>query len=275
MSDTAGKMNATQVKRALLERLRFERAMGLECVHPLPLKRVAAAQVAVTPARTMSAAPAVPASSAASTGVPHTVGGIKEAFPLPTPATPEAKAVRWKQLETLANGCVKCVLHKGRTNVVFGTGNRNADLLFIGEGPGFDEDQVGQPFVGKAGQLLNKIITAMGMKREDVYICNVVKCRPPENRTPLPDEMAACSPYLFEQIELVSPKAIVTLGNPATQTILRTSTGIMSMRGRWGKYKDIPVMPTFHPAFVLRQYTEEVRRQVWSDMKAVVERLKA
>ena len=146
--------------------------------------------------------------------------------------------------------------------------------MFIGEGPGEDEDRTGEPFVGKAGQLLNKIIGAMGVKREEVYIANVVKCRPPGNRTPLPDETASCAPYLFEQIELVAPQVIVTLGAPATKILLNTISGIGALRGRWSTYRQIPVMPTFHPAFVLRTYTEEVRGQVWSDMKQVMAKLK-
>jgi len=169
--------------------------------------------------------------------------------------------------------CQACVLAKTRTNVVFGTGNRNAKLLFVGEGPGADEDAQGEPFVGRAGQFLNKVISAMGLKREEVYICNVVKCRPPGNRTPLPDEVAACNTYLTEQIALVAPKAIVALGSPASKTLLNTTQGIMSLRGRWHAYKGVPLMPTYHPAFVLRQYTEEVRRAVWEDMKKVMEKL--
>jgi uracil-DNA glycosylase len=146
--------------------------------------------------------------------------------------------------------------------------------VFVGEGPGADEDQQGVPFVGRAGQLLNKIINAMGIQRDDVYICNVVKCRPPENRTPESAEILACSPFLEEQIALIAPKVIVTLGGPATKTLLQTSQGIMSIRGRWFAYKGIPVMPTYHPAFVLRSYTEENRRAVWDDMKKVMERIK-
>ena len=169
--------------------------------------------------------------------------------------------------------CTACVLHQGRTNVVFGCGNREASLMFVGEAPGQDEDLQGFPFVGRAGQLLNRIIAAMGLKREEVYICNIVKCRPPENRTPLPDEVAACSPYLFEQIELVAPKAIVALGAPAAKTLLNTNQGIMSIRGHWFSFRGIPVMPTYHPAFVLRRYTEEVRRAVWDDMQQVMARL--
>jgi len=188
-------------------------------------------------------------------------------------ANPGDKDTRWKDLEARAMGCVSCVLHQARTHVVFGTGNRNAQLVFVGEGPGPDEDMQGVPFVGKAGQLLDKIIGAMKLQREDVYLCNVVKCRPPGNRTPLPDEIAACSPFLAEQLELIAPKVIVALGGPAAKTLLHTEAGITALRGRWQSYKSIPVMPTYHPAFVLRTYTEEVRRQVWDDMKQVMAKL--
>ncbi len=259
-------MDPASVRRRVLERVRFEQSMGVEF---LPRVQVAApvnvtavhrdrdGPATVVPTRApVATAARVPASLVASNA-----GLDKEA--------------RWQALEARAMACVKCVLHQARTNVVFGTGNRQAQLVFVGEGPGQDEDLQGLPFVGKAGQLLNKIIAAMGFKREDVYICNVVKCRPPGNRTPLPDEIAACSPFLEEQLELIAPKAIVALGGPAAKTLLHTSTGITMLRGRWASYKSIPVMPTFHPAFVLRTYTEEVRRQVWDDMKKVVEKLKS
>lgn len=170
--------------------------------------------------------------------------------------------------------CVKCPLSTTRNTVVFGVGNRSAKLVFVGEAPGEDEDKQGEPFVGRAGQLLNKIITAMKWTREEVYICNTIKCRPPGNRPPLPDELASCNPFLVEQLELIQPKAIVALGSPAAKTLLQTIQGIMSLRGRWGSYRGIPVMPTFHPAYLLRSYTEENRRMVWEDMKKVAEKLK-
>jgi DNA polymerase len=146
-------------------------------------------------------------------------------------------------------------------------------LVFIGEGPGADEDRTGRPFVGKAGQLLDKIIAAMGFKREEIYIANVVKCRPPENRTPLPDEIAACWPFLEEQLALLEPGAIVTLGSPAARTLLKTSSGMKQLRGQWQLYRGIRVMPTYHPAFVLHQYTQEIRGYVWSDMQQVMKYL--
>jgi len=163
--------------------------------------------------------------------------------------------------------------------IVFGEGHPNAELMFIGEAPGADEERTGRPFVGRAGQKLDQIIEAMGLQREQVYIANVLKTRPPNNRTPQPDEVAAEWPYLREQIAVIEPRVIVTLGGPATKRILDTKQGITSLRGRWAEYIDeeyglqIPVMPTFHPAYLLRNYTKETRQQMWSDMQQVVQRL--
>lgn len=167
--------------------------------------------------------------------------------------------------------CRRCKLCEGRTKIVFGTGDPAARLLFIGEGPGADEDRQGLPFVGKAGQLLNKIIEAMGLTREQVYIANVVKCRPPENRAPQPDETAACTPFLFRQIEIIAPKVIVALGAPATQALIQTTAGITKIRGTFREYQGIPVMPTFHPAYLLRN--PAAKREVWDDMQMVMRRL--
>ncbi len=171
------------------------------------------------------------------------------------------------------NNCPHCTTTTGFTQTVFGVGNSNADLMFIGEAPGSEEDVQGIPFVGAAGQKLNQIIEAIGMNREDVYIANVLKSRPPNNRTPLPTEVAACGPYLQQQIDCIQPLVIVTLGSPATKYILQTETGITKLRGSWGDYKGIPVMPTYHPAYLLRNYTKETRQEVWSDIKQVQEKL--
>jgi uracil-DNA glycosylase family 4 len=163
--------------------------------------------------------------------------------------------------------CVRCKLHVARTNIVFGEGNPQAKLVFVGEGPGADEDASGRPFVGRAGQLLNKIIEAIGLKREDVYICNVVKCRPPGNRNPEPDEVATCEPFLFRQLRFIQPKVIVTLGLPAFQCLLKTKEGISRARGEWRDWNGIRVMPTFHPAYLLR--SPDKKREAWDDMKKV------
>jgi DNA polymerase len=171
--------------------------------------------------------------------------------------------------------CTRCKLCVGRTNLVFGVGDPRAGMMFVGEGPGADEDAKGEPFVGRAGQKLNEMIQAIGLAREQVYIANVVKCRPPDNRTPEPDEVQTCSPFLFRQIEAIAPKVIVALGSPAAKTLLGTKVGITQLRGNWGSFRGIPVMPTFHPAYLLRAYTVENRRLVFEDLKAARARLDA
>lgn len=177
-----------------------------------------------------------------------------------------------KALEARAKKCVKCAeLSRCRTNVVFGAGDIHAELMFIGEAPGADEDAQGEPFVGRAGQLLTKIIEAMGYTREQVYIANVLKCRPPDNRPPLPDEVANCLPYLLAQIDLIKPKVMVALGATAVKSLLDVQIGITKMRGNWYTFRDIPIMPTFHPAYLLRN--PPAKREVWEDMKTVLAKL--
>lgn len=180
----------------------------------------------------------------------------------------ENKLRELQNLCSVVQQCRACQLCMNRNNTVFGEGNPDADLMFIGEGPGFDEDRLGRPFVGKAGQLLDKMIAAMQFTRAEVFIANVVKCRPPNNRTPMPDEAAACIGYLQRQIELVAPKVIVLLGATAARFLLNTNTGIMRLRGRWLQYNGIPVMPTYHPAFLLRQ--EGAKREAWMDLQMVM-----
>lgn len=177
----------------------------------------------------------------------------------------------WDELERQAKICTACRLAATRTQVVFGTGNRNADLMFIGEGPGRDEDLAGEPFVGRAGQLLTDIIKAMKLTREQVYIANVVKCRPPENRNPEPDEMDACRPWLQKQIELIRPRVIVTLGKFALLGTMQQDLKISASRGKWLRLGEIRVMPTYHPAYLLRNPT--AKKDVWSDMKQVMAEL--
>jgi len=170
-------------------------------------------------------------------------------------------------LSKFLEGCPRCKLSKTRTNIVFGQGNPKADLMFVGEAPGRDEDEQGLAFVGKAGQLLTRIIEAMGKKRDDVFIANVLKCRPPNNRNPEPDEVATCRPFLYEQIRLIGPRVIVTLGTFAAQAVLETDEPIGRLRGRWRTSQGVKVMPTFHPAFLLR--SPERKKDVWEDMKLV------
>ena len=164
--------------------------------------------------------------------------------------------------------CTRCKLCEGRTQIVFGVGNPLADLVFVGEGPGRDEDEQGEPFVGRAGQLLTRMIAAMGLGRQDVYICNVVKCRPPQNRNPEPDEVAACEPFLNLQLAAIRPRLIVALGNFAVQTLLRTKAGVGSLRGRFHSYRGTKLMPTFHPAFLLR--SPHMKKQAWEDLQIVM-----
>lgn len=176
------------------------------------------------------------------------------------------------ELREVLGECRRCKLAPHRTQIVFGVGNPSARLMFVGEGPGLDEDRQGEPFVGRAGRLLTEIITkGMRLRREDVYIANVVKCRPPENRNPEPDEVAACAPFLARQIEIVGPEVIVALGKFAAQTLLETKTPITRLRGTWHRFRNIPVMPTFHPAYLLRNPGE--KRLVWEDVKQVMQTL--
>jgi uracil-DNA glycosylase len=164
--------------------------------------------------------------------------------------------------------CTRCRLHKKRTHIVFADGNPKADLVFVGEGPGADEDASGIPFVGRAGKLLTQMIEAMGLRRQDVYICNVVKCRPPENRQPEPDEVTTCSPYLVRQLEVVNPKVIVCLGATAAQTLLETTTGISKFRGQWLDFRGKKLLATYHPAYLLRN--PAAKSEVWKDLQKVM-----
>lgn len=186
---------------------------------------------------------------------------------------PELQAARTlAAVRQVIGDCQRCKLCRHRTQIVFGVGNPQAALMFVGEGPGRDEDLQGEPFVGRAGQLLTEIITkGMKMRREDVYIANVVKCRPPENRNPEPDEIAQCLPFLERQIELVAPKVLVALGKIAAQALLRTTTPISCLRGQWHSYRGIPLMPTLHPAYLLRNPAD--KRLAWEDLKQVMQAL--
>jgi uracil-DNA glycosylase family 4 len=168
--------------------------------------------------------------------------------------------------------CKRCPLHTmGRKQIVFGTGNPYAELMFVGEAPGADEDQQGEPFVGRAGQLLNNMITAMGLKREDVYIANVIKCRPPGNRTPVPDECAICSPFLLRQIDVVQPKVIVAMGAVAARTLLSVNESMGLLRGHWYQFRGVPLAVTYHPAYLLRN--PPAKKDAWQDLQMVMKRM--
>lgn len=177
----------------------------------------------------------------------------------------------WERLRADIAGCRLCGLHQTRGHIVFGEGSIDSRLVFVGEGPGYEEDQQGRPFVGKAGQLLTKIIQAMNLKRDDVYICNVIKCRPPGNRNPNPDEICACLPFLRRQINLIQPEFLCALGTFAAKTLLETERPISKLRGEFRDHKGIRVMPTYHPSYLLRN--PEKKRDVWEDMKKIMKEM--
>ena len=188
----------------------------------------------------------------------------------PAPHHDPATALAHLCNETIGD-CRRCGLAPTRTQVVFGVGNPRAALVFVGEAPGADEDAQGIPFVGRAGQLLTKIIEAMGLRRDDVYIANIIKCRPPGNRNPQPDEIASCEPFLIAQLDIIRPKVICALGTFAAQTLLKTREPISRLRGRWQAYQGIPLMPTFHPAYLLRNPNE--KETVWKDVQLILTQL--
>lgn len=172
--------------------------------------------------------------------------------------------------------CTRCRLHQGRNKIVFGSGDESAKLVFVGEGPGADEDAQGLPFVGRAGQLLTQMIENTARKegipitRADVYICNVVKCRPPENRTPLPDEMEICGQFLYRQLQAIRPKAICALGATAAKALLSSKDGVTRLRGKWHRWRDFPLIVTYHPSYLLRPYNQDAKREAWEDLKKVL-----
>ncbi|VUZ84224.1 DNA polymerase [Candidatus Methylomirabilis lanthanidiphila] len=184
------------------------------------------------------------------------------------PGKPPEPSSTLAQVRQTLGECTRCKLHTGRKTIVFGVGNPQAWLVFVGEAPGADEDQQGEPFVGRAGQLLTRILEAMKLTREQVYICNIIKCRPPANRNPEPDEIAACEPFLVAQLQAIKPKLICALGTFAAQALLRTKEPISKLRGRFHDYHGIPVLPTFHPAYLLRNPHE--KKTVWEDMKRLM-----
>jgi len=245
---------------------------------PGPVRPAAPAPSPARPAMARPAPP-VPVPAVPPRRAPPVLAGPSPDDPVafPPPAA-VARAATLAELEGRIQGCLACPLGAGRIRFVFGEGGPESGLLFIGEGPGRDEDLKGRPFVGKAGELLDKMLGAIGLARSQVYIANIVKCRPPDNRTPTGPEAQACLPYLKRQIELLRPRVIVTLGATPLRELLGVQTGITRIRGQWQQLDllgGIPVMPTFHPAYVLRQYTQEVRRAVWSDLVAAKQWLDA
>jgi DNA polymerase len=231
--------------------------------------------------------PRPPTDAAGSQRSPHLSTSPAPSSPAPTPAPAPAsrpaaadlfvapglrRAQTLEELRAELGDCQRCKLSKGRTHIVFGVGNPQATLMFVGEGPGRDEDLQAEPFVGRAGQLLTEIITkGMKMRRQDVYIANVIKCRPPGNRNPEPDEIAACEPFLLRQIEVIQPKVLVALGTFAAQTLLGLKTPISRLRGHWYDFHGVKLMPTLHPAYLLRNPND--KRLVWEDIKMVLREL--
>ncbi len=277
---------------------RFDREVGLdETVRAAGASsegqalRAPAAMPGSPAAVPMRAAEAPPPAAARAPRVHATVPvegrAVPEGRPIPAaslraPGSAGERAARLAEIEARhAETCPHCTMATGHTRLVFGEGAPDAEVFFVGEAPGETEDRVGRPFVGPAGEKLDEMIRAMGLRREDAYIANVLKSRPPDNRMPMPEEVAGCGPFLVEQILAVQPRVIVTLGGPATKFVCATDTGITRIRGTWQRWlppsgaecPEIPVMPTYHPAYVLRTYTKQVRGEVWSDLRSVLAKL--
>lgn len=261
-----------------LHQLTHDVRVYLEALQTWGVRDVLAAHTPRPPETPQSTEPAMPSPTIASVFQPPPTSSLPRSAPQqetllpPTGSVNHLSQLSLTQLAAVAKECTQCRLHQSRTHVVFGVGNPQAELMFVGEAPGRDEDLQGEPFVGRAGQLLTRIIEAIGLKRSDVYIANVLKCRPPNNRNPEEDEIGHCEPYLLRQIDLIKPHLIVALGTFAAQTLLKTKQPISHLRGRFHIYHHVRLMPTFHPAFLLRN--PERKRDVWEDMQAVQRELR-
>jgi DNA polymerase len=269
--------------------LRAEKAMGLTWVpvkkRPIAAKSLGVSSPQVEPKllRPSQAHPPSPVASRAASAVRSQIvpaaTTTQQLLQLDQPFTSpllsrDEKSVRLRAMdENEVKTCVRCRLCEQRTHTVFGEGDLDAQIMFIGEGPGENEDLQGRPFVGRAGDQLNKWIAAMGLRREQVFIANIVKCRPPGNREPATDEIATCTPYLLRQIEMIRPRVIITLGRPSSQYMLQTKISMGKLRGQWHDWRSIKLMPTYHPAYVLRNNVYETRAAVWSDLKMVMAEL--
>lgn len=274
-----------EIGRAARELLRFQGELqlaGLDVASDLLVPRMAPQAVTAVPTTHVAAEePAIAAeevnANAARSEASRLIEAISQSL-TPEALRAKAKPVRparpdgtLQEIRAEIGDCTRCNLCKGRTNIVFGVGHPTARLMFIGEGPGRDEDLLGEPFVGPAGQLLDRMIVAMGLKRSDVYIADIVKCRPPKNRHPEPDEIAACEPFLVQQIQAIKPDAIVALGPIAAQTLLGDDTPISGLRGKWREYQGTPLLPTLHPAHLLQNPAD--KKLVWQDLQDVMRRL--
>jgi DNA polymerase len=266
--------DALEIAREIENHLKFYREIGFEDIGGSPTG------IELTPAANPETMPS--SSTLDVTSGLEQAGLFGDAVVSSTPRSTTPRAPSLPVLESPApsleairedlGDCTRCRLHEHRKTIVFGEGNPQARLVFVGEGPGAEEDATGRPFVGRAGQLLDKIIAAIELAREDVYIANIVKCRPPGNRTPERDEVETCEPFLFRQLAFIRPEVIVALGSPAFQCLLRTKEPITRARGEWRDWNGIKLMPTFHPAFLLR--SPDKKREVWEDMKKVRDYLK-
>lgn len=269
----------TATREAIAERLRFYRDLGLTDFYRRPVDPALAAQIA-----SISAPPPLPASAsqnAQRTAAPSNSFNEESAIParkgIPAPPAPAAAVVpadRAAALQAIREDigdCTRCPLHQGRHTIVFGQGDPNARLMFVGEGPGADEDAQGLPFVGRAGQLLNNMIAAMGLSREQVYIANVVKCRPPNNRTPEPEEANTCSPFLFRQIDVIRPQVLVALGATAATYLLGQRQPLAALRGRVHAVRGVSLIVTYHPAYLLRDPRQ--KKEAWADLQIAMREL--
>src|SRR6266850_4892018 len=258
--------------------LRSEKALGQEA---LPLRKAQRAPAAPAARSEKSTSPLVPkpASDSSIALQQAPAANLIDIFVADGPGSlpPLSREEKTRLLAELEEKqvriCLKCRLSETRTQTVFGEGDVDAPIFFIGEGPGETEDKTGRPFVGRAGQLLDQMIAAMGLKRDQVYIANIVKCRPPGNRAPAPDEVETCTPYLVRKIEIIRPREIVTLGLPASKYMLSSNSTMGRLRGQWHEWRGIKLMPTFHPAYLLRSYTVENRQAVWSDLQKVMDEI--
>jgi DNA polymerase len=244
-----------ETQKHLVARVNYYRDMGIHDFYRRPVEETA------EPAAT----------EFAEGGEPGVVAGQgPPLFDSTLPAAPD-KSAALKVIRDDLGDCTRCRLHQGRKNLVFGVGNVNADIMFVGEGPGADEDEQGEPFVGRAGQLLNNMISAMGIQRQDVYIANIVKCRPPGNRTPERDECDTCSPFLLRQIDVIRPKVIVALGAVAAKNLLAVNDSMANLRGRWYDFRSSRLVVTYHPAFLLRDPRQ--KKEAWKDLQMVMKYL--
>jgi len=273
VSHSSGQSARARAKARLA--LRAERAFGLDAVRARVVESSTIEAPAAHPAMAIGAIP-LQITGKPSAIVPPSPPAPLRSLALPVPFTApllstDEKRLRLKTMDdSEVRGCTLCRLCETRTKSVFGEGDADASIFFIGEGPGENEDRTGRPFVGKAGQLLDKMIGAMGLQRQQVFIANIVKCRPPNNRVPAPDEVSTCTHFLERQLEIIRPRVIVTLGLPAAKYMLQSNSTMGKLRGQWHSWRGIKLMPTFHPAYILRSYTPQTRAAVWSDLQLVM-----